>query len=58
MIQENFQYLEKFPEKPLSHAPKLQNLEKVSGISPESLPVFGNSFRDLPIWGIIYLTQL
>ena len=27
-----------------------KSLVKVSGISPVSPPVFGNSFRELPIW--------
>ena len=43
-----------FPENPLSHAPKLQNLEKVwkkfPGYPLSHLPFFGNSFRDSPLW--------
>ena len=43
----------KFPEYPLSHAPKLQNLENVwkkfPGYPLSHRPFFGNSFRDLPI---------
>ena len=43
-----------FPEIPLGHAPKLQNVEKVwkkfPGYPLSHRPLFGNSFRDLPIW--------
>ena len=43
-----------FPENPLSHAPKLQNLKKVWKNFPGYLlshaPLFGKIFRDLPIW--------
>ena len=43
-----------FPENPLSHAPKLQNLKKVwknfPGYPLSHTPLFGKVFRDLPIW--------
>ena len=43
-----------FPENPLSHAPKLQNLKKVlknfPGYPLNHAPIFGKIFRDLPIW--------
>ena len=43
-----------FPENPLSHAPKLQNLKKVwknfPGYPLSHAPLFGKVFRDLPIW--------
>ena len=43
-----------FPENPLSHPPKLQNLKKVWKSFPEyplsHAPIFGKIFRDLPIW--------
>ena len=43
-----------FPENPLSHAPKLQNLKKVwknfPGYPLSHAPIFGKIFRDLPIW--------
>ena len=43
-----------YPENPLSHTPKLQNLKKVWKIFPgyplSHTPIFGKFFRDLPIW--------
>ena len=54
MTQENFRKLFPIFENPLSHAPKLQNLEKVwkefPGYPLSHRPFFGNSFRDLSIW--------
>ena len=44
-----------FPENPLSHVPKLQNLEKVSGISPESPPVFLEIVSGICLYGLNHL---
>ena len=44
-------YLEIVSGKSSESRPKIAKSGKVSGISPESLPVFFlNSFRDLPEW--------